>query len=315
MSSKSQYSRYMHHANHDGSNKASSYVRALELLGPIMAKTQAYRDCADVFAVRSPERIEELYRLVLEQQRLEESGMFGGEEPSSYWRNRFFSAALKSYQEFLILSPYKQKLWELARKGGEPAELTRRLNEQEIGKTERLLVDRGVDPGSREGKDRIRSAKARVNQDFFRELILKEYRTQCCISGLNVPEVLRASHIVGWAEDEINRLNPANGLCLSATYDAAFDRHLISFDEDYRLIFSPVLAEFYGNQAFQIQLKAFEGQPITMPKRFRPDREFLGKHREKMPHYTSSQDVVIREDHITLKSNPSQNILKSINAD
>ena len=87
----------------------------------------------------------------------------------------------------------------------------------------------------------------------------------------------------GWAEDEANRLNPANGLCLSATYDAAFDRHLISFDEDCRLIFSPALAEFYGNQTFQTQFKAFEGRPIAMPKRFRPDRVFLRKHREKMP--------------------------------
>ena len=282
MSTRDGYVRYMREAGAEGSGKASSYIRALELLGPILAKSRTHRDCADVFAVESPERIGELYELVLEQQRKEDAGMFGGEEPSSYWRNRFYSAALKSYQEFLILAPYKQKLWELARKGGDPAELARRLNEQEIGPVERLLVDRGMDFASREGKDRICSAKARVNQGFFRELILDEYRTQCCISGLNVPEVLRASHIVGWAEDEANRLNPANGLCLSATYDAAFDRHLISFDDDCRLIFSPVLAEFYGNQAFQTQFKAFEGRPLAMPKRFRPDQAFLEKHRGKL---------------------------------
>ena len=282
MSTRDGYVRYMREAGAEGSNKASSYIRALELLGPILAKTRTHRDCADVFAVESPERTGELYELVLEQQRLEGAGMFGGEEPSSYWRNRFYSAALKSYQEFLILAPYKQKLWELARKGGDPAGLARRLNELEIGKVERLLVDRGMDVASREGKDRICSAKARVNQGFFLELILDEYRTQCCISGLNVPEVLRASHIVGWAEDEANRLNPANGLCLSASYDAAFDRHLISFDEDCRLIFSPVLAEFCGNLAFQTQFKAFEGRPLAMPKRFRPDRAFLERHREKL---------------------------------
>ena len=270
MNTRDGYVRYMRDAGAEGSNKASSYVRALELLGPILAKTRTHRDCADLFAVESPARIRELYEVVLEQQRLEDAGMFGGEEPSSYWRNRFYSAALKSYQEFLILAPYKQKLWELARKGGDPADLARRLNEQEI------------DVASREGKDAIRAAKTRVGQDFFRELILDEYRTQCCISGLNVPEVLRASHIVGWAEDEANRLNPANGLCLSATYDAAFDRHLISFDEDCRLIFSPVLAEFYGNHAFQSQFKEFEGRPIAMPRRFRTDPIFLKKHREKL---------------------------------
>jgi len=282
MSMRDGYVRYMRDAGAEGSNKASSYIRALELLGPILAKTQTHRDCADLFAVESPARIEELYEVVLEQQRLEDAGMFGGEEPSSYWRNRFYSAALKSYREFLILAPYKQKLWELARKGSDPADLSRRLNAQEIGKNDRLLVERGIDFASREGKDVIHAAKMRVGQEFFRELILEEYRTQCCVSGLNVPEVLRASHIVGWAEDEANRLNPANGLCLSATYDAAFDRHLISFDEDCRLIFSPVLAEFYGNQAFQSQFKAFEGRPIAMPRRFRPDPAFLEKHREKL---------------------------------
>ena len=276
------YVRYMRGAGVEGSGRASSYLRALELLGPILAKTQAHRDGADIFAVESPGRIGELYELVLEQQRLGDAGMFGRETPASYWRGGFYSAALKSYQEFLILAPYKRKLWELARKAGDPADLARRLNEQEIGEVERLLVDRGMDFASRAGKDRICSAKARVNQDFFRELILDEYRTQYCISGLNVPEVLRASHIVGWAEDEANRLNPANGLCLSATYDAAFDRHLISFDENYRLIFSPVLAEFYGNQAFQAQFKAFEGLPLAMPKRFRPDQAFLETHRGKM---------------------------------
>ena len=105
----------MREAGAEGSGKASSYLRALELLGPILAKTRMHRDCADVFAVESPERIGELYELVLEQQRLEGAGMFGGEAPASYWRGGFYSAALKSYQEFLILAPYKQKLWDLWR--------------------------------------------------------------------------------------------------------------------------------------------------------------------------------------------------------
>ncbi|MCR4825409.1 MAG: hypothetical protein K5882_00455 [Bacteroidales bacterium] len=40
-----------------------------------------------------------------------------------------------------------------------------------------------------------------------------------------------------WEEDEANLLN-SEDLCLSAIYDAVFDRHLISFDEHYRLIVS-----------------------------------------------------------------------------
>ena len=56
--------------------------------------------------------------------------------------------------------------------------------------------------------------------------------------GFSLADIFRASHISPWAEDEKDRLNSENGLCLSATYDAAFDRHLISFDEHHRFIVS-----------------------------------------------------------------------------
>ena len=283
MNTKTRYSQYMHGEGRAGSNKAASYIRALELLGPILAKTAQYSDCSDVFGITSPQRVADLYEYVLEQQRLENDGIFGGQEPSSYWRNRFFSAALKSFQEYLIISPYQQQLWALVKSGKDPAILSQQLSAAEIGPLANLIPERGVDYSSREGKEILRAVKTRVNQDFFRDMILAEYSEQCCVTGLNVPGVLRASHIVGWAEDEANRLNPANGICLSATYDAAFDRHLISFDDDCRMVLSPVLKDFYGNRAFQAQFVAYEGQRIAMPKRFCPDREFLEKHRGKMP--------------------------------
>ena len=76
------------------------------------------------------------------------------------------------------------------------------------------------------------------------------------ISGIGIyesvsgyPDIRRASHISEWAEGEANRLNPENGLCLSATYDAAFDRHLISFDEHYRLIVSKAIKDQYTDAA------------------------------------------------------------------
>jgi putative restriction endonuclease len=101
-------------------------------------------------------------------------------------------------------------------------------------------------------------------------------------TGLSIPEVLRASHIIAWAEDAKNRMNPANGLCLSATYDAAFDRHLISFDEKYRLILSPTLKEHCTSKAFKEQFLKFEGSRIAAPERFCPDQGLLDEHRKKM---------------------------------
>lgn len=47
------------------------------------------------------------------------------------------------------------------------------------------------------------------------------------MSGLAEPRLLIASHIVPWSKDKTNRLNPSNGLCLSAIHDRAFDQGFI----------------------------------------------------------------------------------------
>ena len=85
-----------------------------------------------------------------------------------------------------------------------------------------------------------------------------------------------------WAEDEKNRLNPENGLCLSATYDAAFDRHLISFDEHYRLIVSKAIKDHYTDAAAKSYFLDREGQTMSLPTKFLPSQSLLEKHRELM---------------------------------
>ena len=276
--------KYYHHIreqNIEGSNKASSYIRALELLDGILKKSPLF-DLGDFWSIDSVPKIDQLYAHALEFQKKEGSIFLHDDLSPSYGRNGYYSAALKSYKEFLVLNNHEQKLWDLVNQpDADPVDISKRLNEQDIDSIE-ALIDRDIDFSSEEGKEVLRETKQRVNQGRFRKMILATYETQCCVSGLNVPEVLRASHIVGWADDDKNRMNPTNGLCLSATYDAAFDRHLISFDEDYRLIFSPKLKEFYSNEAFKTQFLAFEGQQISKPKRFCPDQEFLEKHRQKL---------------------------------
>ena len=93
---------------------------------------------------------------------------------------------------------------------------------------------------------------------------------------------LRASHIVAWSADKQNRMNPSNGLCLSATYDAAFDRHLISFDDDYRMILSSALRECCTNDVHRRYFLKFEGTRLTLPCRFLPSRALLARHRQCM---------------------------------
>lgn len=73
---------------------------------------------------------------------------------------------------------------------------------------------------------------ARVGQSRFRRALLERWNNQCPLTGISEPGLLRASHIIAWSAcaDERERLDPENGLLLSALWDAAFDRGLVSFD-------------------------------------------------------------------------------------
>lgn len=71
-----------------------------------------------------------------------------------------------------------------------------------------------------------------------------------------------------------------NGLCLSATYDAAFDRKLITFDEDHRLVLSKTIKEHLSSRSLRTYFINREGQRLAAPDRFRPLKEYLEAHRK-----------------------------------
>jgi putative restriction endonuclease len=95
------------------------------------------------------------------------------------------------------------------------------------------------------GTEIERMVRQRVGQQKFREAMLEYWGGACAVTGVAVPEVLRASHAKPWAECESDaeRLDVFNGFLLTANLDALFDRFLISFDEGGRLVPSPSLAE------------------------------------------------------------------------
>ena len=82
------------------------------------------------------------------------------------------------------------------------------------------------------GKERETTVRVRVNQGFFRSSVLAAYSNRCCITGLAIPELLNASHIVPWSVDIRNRVNPRNGLCLNVLHDRAFDKGLLTITPD-----------------------------------------------------------------------------------
>lgn len=139
-----------------------------------------------------------------------------------------------------------------------------------------------IDVNSAEGKERIVQTKVRVTQSRFRKWILSIYGGKCCVTGLAVPQLLQASHISDWSEDKANRMNPSNGLCLSATYHIAFDKHLIAFDEDFKMVLSKSLKDLCTDDIHKAYFVAYEGKPISMPSRFLPDKKLLARHLESL---------------------------------
>lgn len=133
--------------------------------------------------------------------------------------------------------------------------------------------------GDYSSESRAVTIQQRIAQDFFRRAVLSSYDGRCCMSGISDPRLLVASHIVPWREDVRNRLNPRNGLCLSALHDRAFDRHMISLSEDLRVLVSRDLKIRSTEPLMQTAFLDLEGKPIALPHRFRPDTDLLATHR------------------------------------
>lgn len=125
--------------------------------------------------------------------------------------------------------------------------------------------------------------KVRRGQQFFRQAVLTAYDVRCCISGINVPRLLVASHIKPWGKFPSDRLNPRNGLCLSTIHDAAFDAGLITLNEKLSVVLSKRLRSFFPQPSLEQNFVPFEGQPIRLPEKLvEPDTDFLRFHREEI---------------------------------
>lgn len=281
--SKSAFEAFLRETTHPTSNKAASYVRAIDLLDDILSRKAPDEIGADsIWQLEDPAAIRRLYEFVREHRKLGDKGPFAGENPRSYWEGGFMSAALRGFMEFRVTANHKQRLQEqiTANSKASPEELSLLLQNQRVDAIETLTPESVTNFDSPEGKEVLRLTKARVNQRFFRTLILDTYNRRCCLTGIAIPDVLVASHIVPWAEDPKNRLNPCNGLCLNALHDKAFDRGLIGFDDNLRLLLSPRLAEHLDNQTIQASFAGLQGHPLTPPTRFPPDHTFLQRHRK-----------------------------------
>ncbi len=127
------------------------------------------------------------------------------------------------------------------------------------------------------------SVKVRRGQQYFRQTVLSSYGVKCCISGINVPRLLIASHIKPWRDFPDERLNPRNGLCLSRLHDAAFDAGLIALDSRLHVLLSGELKSFFPQPILEQNFLPFENKSICLPEKLaEPSYEFLSYHRRKI---------------------------------
>ncbi|MDU1116020.1 MAG: HNH endonuclease [Clostridium butyricum] len=117
--------------------------------------------------------------------------------------------------------------------------------------------------------------KARIGQSKFREALIKKHGCKCSVCGLDIKEILIASHIKEYANCKNNEhIDLQNGLLLCANHDKLFDKHLISFDAEGKIIISD-----------SISLKNYDSLEInesTIIDKELFKEEYMSYHRDRL---------------------------------
>ncbi|KAA3620286.1 MAG: HNH endonuclease [Flavobacterium sp.] len=136
-----------------------------------------------------------------------------------------------------------------------------------------LFTDYAIKPPNK--TERKGLVTSRVGQGAYRKRIIHRWEYKCAVTGFDKLDVLIASHIVPWSEStNEERLDVDNGLLLSPTYDALFDRHLISFEDKGKIILSN-----------NIEHQAYEKIGVSGDERIKNlseyNLEYLDRHRNR----------------------------------
>ncbi len=259
----------------ENSGKADSYARAIKILDEVLP----YQDVIDLhgqslYDITDSSIIESILRLVndeVKKMKKQQPNIFDYGKPNqkSYPLKSFCSAALKSLMKY---AQYVQNVNEADRivaQESDPRSISTKLI---------ALFDL-----TKEGEDVVSITKRRKGQDYFRHMILANYGGRCALTGIGIPQLLLASHIIPWADTshKKDRLNPCNGICLSALYDNAFDKGLITISpDDYTVCISSALREYESQEYYNQYFGSINGQKMVLPREFQPDCDFLAYHRE-----------------------------------
>ncbi len=209
--------------------------------------------------------------------------------------NRTPSSIAMRLNNFASVDPYHQKRGVAGLSGGktqvEPiwAEFIKNKNEflfeseSILAKRQNVTIEgkyadelKGIE--FLKGEDKYRVVKTRVNQNVFRQIVLSNYSIKCAISGIDIPDLLLASHIMPWSKNESERLNPENGICLSAFYDRAYDKGYIGINQSHEIMVSSFIQRKNKEPYFSKYFGHLSGRKIILPKKYYPRKEFLQFH-------------------------------------
>lgn len=259
----------------ENSRKAASYAQAIRILDEVLV----YQNVIDLhgqslYDISDAATIEDVLRFVndeVKKMKNDQKNIFDYGRPGqrSYPLKSFCSAALKSLKKYAL---YEQEVM-IA-----DAIVARESNPRTI--SQKLITHFDL---TKEGEDIASVTKRRKGQDYFRRMILANYSSRCALTGIDIPQLLIASHIIPWEDKrhKQDRLNPCNGICLSALYDKAFDKGLITFSpSDYTVRLSSALHEHETQDYFDQHFGIIIGKKLTMPTEYLPKREFLEYHYE-----------------------------------
>ena len=261
----------------ENSRKATSYAQAINILDNVLRhqtridlRGQSLYDISDISII---EEVLQLVNSEVKKMKKNEQNIFdfGNSNQRSYPLKSFCSAALKSLIKYAQYEQDMRVADEIVAQEGNPKVISQKLID---------FFDI-----SKEGEDIISQTKKRKGQDYFRHMILANYGGRCALTGIDIQQLLLASHIIPWRDKshKRDRLNPCNGICLSALYDKAFDKGLITFSpDDYSVILSSALRDSEKKEGYDHHFWIIIGKKLTMPASFLPSRDFLAYHRDKV---------------------------------
>jgi putative restriction endonuclease len=126
--------------------------------------------------------------------------------------------------------------------------------------------------------DSLAMSKSRPWQAAWSKKVKENYGFQCAICKMTTPAMLVGSHIVPVRDDQYNRKNPANGICLCVLHDSAFDKGYLTLSDELEVIITPTL----DDPVLAHILQPVSGRKIQAPKRYSPQLEFLEHHRSNI---------------------------------